>query len=579
MTDDGTDALEQALALHATPGRLPIFLDLPLPGGVLLLIRIAAGDAEAIAGALPRSGKSQQLVTEAAVLYIQQILFHEGADSYCLLGVASDADMASVKEHYRWLMRWLHPDRHPDRWEVVYSERVNRAWNSLNSEQRRSDYDAQAKAIAPVRAGSQGVRRHAARRNAKHPLAQPLLSPRVVHRMPALVLGGLTIMAAIALATFGLLQRDEHEASSGTQETRRPTADETAAQEAAIRRQVALEEHEIELSQPVQPNPQTIARENALRAPIVGGSNPPAIAADASPQALTADPVAGTVAEPIPLSTTAPATFAVQQNREALPTVMPGSTPVHTARGEPSALSTRNLAPARRSAPASALVMPTPAPIGREPVRASLRPTPDSNAQTNPVAPAAPAITKSTSTPAHAASPVASAAEHPQSAVSLPQHVRVQAAVLPAPTSPDVMAPAVHVAATPMPTLVARTAMSAEVATKLLPLIFEDAYAKGDLIQMMRLFAPSASNNRGGIEAIRQDYDHLFRASVSRRLNLEELKWTVLPDRIAGSGAFEAQVRQGDDQAGKRVRGWIQIEAVPINGDWKIQRLLHRNTE
>ena len=121
--------------------------------------------------------------------------------------------------------------------------------------------------------------------------------------------------------------------------------------------------------------------------------------------------------------------------------------------------------------------------------------------------------------------------------------------------------------------------VSAQEAAIALPRDFASAYAKGDLPRVMRLFTPDAVNNRGGIAAIAEDYDHLFHDSTLHELRLDDLEWVVHADRIVGSGAFEARIRHNDELSARSVQGWIQIEAVPINGRWRIQRILHRNSE
>ena len=199
MIDSGSDALEQALALHATPEKLPQLRERPLPEAVLLLIRIAAGDRQAIQGAATRTKMGTKLLTDAAVLYIQQVLFDADADNYRLLGVRADASEASFREHYRWLMRWLHPDRHADRLGAVYSQRVNLAWHALRSSERRHTYDQQqALDVAlPAQKRTTSLRRPPGPTMRVPP--QPTISSRVARNLPRFVLGGLATIA------FGLL--------------------------------------------------------------------------------------------------------------------------------------------------------------------------------------------------------------------------------------------------------------------------------------------------------------------------------------------------------------------------------------
>ncbi len=113
----------------------------------------------------------------------------------------------------------------------------------------------------------------------------------------------------------------------------------------------------------------------------------------------------------------------------------------------------------------------------------------------------------------------------------------------------------------------------------MLPRKFATAYAKGDLSEMMRLFAPDAVDNRGGIDAITEDYQLLFRETAERNVDLNGMKWIIQADHITGSGAFDVRLRRYDELFVKHVKGWIQIEARLINGRWKIQRIVHKNAE
>ena len=521
MTDDGTDALEQALALHATPSILPMLRERPLPRAVLLLIRIAAGDSEAVTSTTARTSETRQVVTDAAVLYIQQVMLHGTADSYRLLGARPESGDETIKENYRWLMRWLHPDRHPERWEVVYSERVNRAWNSLNSEQRRRDYDAQAVALATDWDADIPIK---PMRIAKHqgvPGPQLLLSPNAVRKLPMLVLGGMAILASISLALLYWVQHDQRAAINAPPDAlaSKVPLDDSSAQEAAIQRNMAFDEHAIELSQPGAPASVALPV-SAEIAPVV----------TTTPMA-----VESTVAEPTTLASAPPAPMPVRTSKILTATVpgdvpavavlpmrdaIPDPVPVHAAAPLPRTVGSAMPKPA-------IMVMPTFSP-------------PPSTARP---------LQQATMT-------VVASAKTRTSASAARSQMRDPAAE----TSNAEIA-------------------SAQEAAIALPRDFASAYAKGDLLRIMRLFTPDAVNNRGGIAAIAEDYDHLFHDSTLHELRLDDLEWVVHADRIVGSGTFDARIRHNDELSARSVQGWIQIEAVPINGRWRIQRILHRNSE
>jgi hypothetical protein len=140
MTATASAALLQALALSRAPRTPRPSAGERLPEGTLQLVRIAAGEEEAIANAQAATLESAQTLREAAIFYIQQVFFAPGSNSYRVLGVDPDASDERLREHYRWLARWLHPDRNPDQWEVVFAERVNSAWQDLRTSERRARY-------------------------------------------------------------------------------------------------------------------------------------------------------------------------------------------------------------------------------------------------------------------------------------------------------------------------------------------------------------------------------------------------------------------------------------------------------
>lgn len=266
MIDNGADALEHALELHAMPGSLPLLRRRPLPDAVLLLIRIAAGDRQAIQTATVRTSATTRALTDAAVNYLRQVLFDTHADHYRLLGVRAEDGEDAFREHYRWLMRWLHPDRDPDHLGESEAQRVNRAWHVLRSGERRLAYDRQLalQAERPSQPSAQpSTYRHAAARTQP----QPLLSPRTVHHLPVLVLGGMALLAGGSLAGWHWLEQisDTNVAiSQGHRPDARSLARSPVAAVAATiaARRVAYASHAVDASAMIarQADPQPDAR-------------------------------------------------------------------------------------------------------------------------------------------------------------------------------------------------------------------------------------------------------------------------------------------------------------------------------
>lgn len=193
MSPAPAPALEQALAARQSPGLFVRFRERPLPHDLGLLLRIAANETAACDQACAASGESLRVVAEAAVLYVQQVMFHPGSDSYRILGVNADAPEEQIREHRRWLLRWLHPDRNSDAWNGVYVNRVTLAWQDLRSSERRADYDARM--ASNLQAGLAGRPARVVRPDQRLGRYddEVLLSARATRRLPVIVLGTLAI--------------------------------------------------------------------------------------------------------------------------------------------------------------------------------------------------------------------------------------------------------------------------------------------------------------------------------------------------------------------------------------------------
>jgi hypothetical protein len=103
-----------------------------IPANIIELMRIAAGSPEACEAAVARTGEPTQVVIEAARFYLQQILLRPDADCYRVLGIAPTASRATARNHMRWLLEWLHPDRNKNSWDAAYAERVLKAWREVS---------------------------------------------------------------------------------------------------------------------------------------------------------------------------------------------------------------------------------------------------------------------------------------------------------------------------------------------------------------------------------------------------------------------------------------------------------------
>jgi hypothetical protein len=133
--------LNVAIDLMHFPTQVRRLRSLPLPEGVLSLLRIVAGDEEFLIQAVQSSGRSREVVREAAAFFVEQILLFQGADSYRVLGASREATNRELRRNMTLLLRWLHPDLDPRGERSVFTARVARAWNDLKTQERRAGYD------------------------------------------------------------------------------------------------------------------------------------------------------------------------------------------------------------------------------------------------------------------------------------------------------------------------------------------------------------------------------------------------------------------------------------------------------
>ncbi len=124
-------AIELALDVARMPALVRSSAMPPIPQGVIELMRIAAGSQKACQNAASATGEPEQVLIEAARFYLQQLLFRPDADCYRVLGVEPSAPRATMRNHMRWLLLWLHPDRNKEL-DAVYADRVLKAWHEIS---------------------------------------------------------------------------------------------------------------------------------------------------------------------------------------------------------------------------------------------------------------------------------------------------------------------------------------------------------------------------------------------------------------------------------------------------------------
>lgn len=200
-------ALEQAITFLSRADLIATARQQTLPDGVTDILKISSGDESALVTAQENTRFSRVDVKHAAQFYVEQILFAPDSNHYRVLGVDPDDVEAKIKLHYRLLVRWLHPDKNSSDWEVVFSDRVNRAWHALRTPERRREYDAQLETRAshsPML--SQPSREVTPAQLRQSQNDQRYISSRTIKRLPIAIFGALGVSAVFALWWFSQLQ-------------------------------------------------------------------------------------------------------------------------------------------------------------------------------------------------------------------------------------------------------------------------------------------------------------------------------------------------------------------------------------
>jgi hypothetical protein len=165
-------ALKLAIDLLHVPSRVRSMRSAALPRDVPTLLEIAAGNAEAATRASEATGRSRDIIRNAAAFFIEQILLAPDSDSYRVLGGNAQTSSSDLRRNMALLLRWLHPDMghngSGDR--SIFANRITLAWEDLKTAERRAAYDAQQQGrrtkTSPGR--SKGGRQHrAASRHAR----------------------------------------------------------------------------------------------------------------------------------------------------------------------------------------------------------------------------------------------------------------------------------------------------------------------------------------------------------------------------------------------------------------------------
>ena len=180
--------------------------DAPLPGGMELLLRIAAGDRAAIADAMLQTERSEAVLRQAAEFFIEQILMSPVSGSYRVLGANRDASGAELRHNMALLVRWMHPDVAASVDRSMFAGRVTLAWDDLKTAERRAAYDAGHDARTDETNGRSAM---SSNRGAKSSRLRPRRSRRrfAAHERDSWADGPVTELGRMRRAWLRLLRR------------------------------------------------------------------------------------------------------------------------------------------------------------------------------------------------------------------------------------------------------------------------------------------------------------------------------------------------------------------------------------
>ena len=155
---------------------------------------------------------------------------------------------------------------------------------------------------------------------------------------------------------------------------------------------------------------------------------------------------------------------------------------------------------------------------------------------------------------------------------------RTKAAIVSNPTTPA--APAGDGLTTPMPTQAtsvttaviftrqsppaAITALP-DAALQALPTHLADAYQRGDLAALLRLFAPEIQTEHGGYAPTTTAYQVLFASSTQRTLTLHDIDWQRLgADRAIGRAQFESTIQPRGPGPSRSTNGTLVLHVIAL---------------
>ena len=170
-----------------------------LPKGMLDVIKAAAGDEETLQTFSDYKKVSTDQIKQASQFYLQKLLTTAGSDNYRRLGLDHGATPLQVKDHKRWLLKWLHPDRNPSKWESQLFVEVGKAAAQL--EKSGPELPPPVVVVKRQSGGRRKSWRHAERR-------RPIFSLASFFKSAIVPVAIMVILTAALIAAIGRYAED-----------------------------------------------------------------------------------------------------------------------------------------------------------------------------------------------------------------------------------------------------------------------------------------------------------------------------------------------------------------------------------
>jgi hypothetical protein len=127
------NTLKFAIGVFLQPHQLRSYKNIKDFGDILHIVKIAAGDEIAARTARDETGYDEEFLREACSFLLQQLLLRPHASDLQLLMLTLQSTPQEAKDHKRWLLKWLHPDRNQNTWQQKLFQRVSEAARRLEA--------------------------------------------------------------------------------------------------------------------------------------------------------------------------------------------------------------------------------------------------------------------------------------------------------------------------------------------------------------------------------------------------------------------------------------------------------------